>query len=540
MDNERKMIHLDKQDAFVDELLANFKVDKVFAGNKYKVEEEFPKTRKNNASYFWRKMWRPLLITIGLILVTATGIFHVVKYQNDHIEVDVSVFEDLNLQSLLTEINDAKANYENQQKVLDALYTEWDKVKENLERNYEADLFVLEQMGLEDEEKIARQKEEIEETYHTALDSINNDYQQRINVQQEKLLAAKEKFESFQKNNADAYRRYEQSASLQTSQTLKEMQENQIKSNYESELSQIQEQISVIQQSDLQRQQQAISEITDKYKAQIDRLDPEIKEKSSRRIVENTKVDAKTENFLATRLSSSLPDDASEEFKKAFQNLRDEYERIQAVGATLSRAIDVEHKKDLPLYARTLSRLSIRAGNNFAEASMTEIQRHIGKEKDLQSQINSYSNYMMTLCRKDGFVINSDNPEKIEIFAAPDKSSFSGSAAILRNEEIVSVGNLVKEKGRLFFIPGSYYVADKNDVSSIRSAGSSPAFENKPVQLNDQLLFLNLTEASEEEEAYDAEVPEIEDSEKQQNVDENSDTAQPVNLKQLERSIPEH
>lgn len=502
MDNERKIKSFSSQEDFVDELLTSFKIDKVFAGNKYRVEEEFPKTKKNGASYFWHRMWKPLLIVLAIVLLAATGVWFYVKYQNDNVKVDVNTFEALNLQSLLSEINDAKGTYEKEEKTLESLQSEWEGLKLDLERNRDAELFTIDQLGLDDEKEVEKRKAEVEEAYQQSLESATEDYQRRIQAQEESLALAKEKLESFQKNNADAYRRAEESASLQTSQALKEMQENQLKNNYENELLQMQDKLSSIQESDMERQQQAVTEVTEKYKSQVGRLDPEITDKKTKKIVSNIKVSAKTENFLGTRWSTQMNDDFSRDFKDAFQQLRNDYDSIQALGSTISRTLEVEHKKDLPLYSKAFTRLTLSAGNDFAQASITEIKGHIEKEEELQGQVENlteelkaktetFDSFLASLCHGDGFVYSAEGAAKAELYFPPASENLTGQAAIVRNNLIISAGHVYREEEKYFYQADSLCVTDPGDLYSVHQASEGEAlFENQTMRTGDEVVLL--------------------------------------------------
>lgn len=502
MDNERKIRSSSVKNEFVDELLDSFKVDKIFAGNKYKVEEEFPKTKKNKASYFWHRMWAPLLIAIFVISAAAIGIGFYVSYQNKNIKVDTNTFEDLNLQALLSEISDAKTAYENEQKVLDSLLAEWENVKLSLERSRDSELFTLEQLFLEDQKIVDARKSEIEASYQMSLNSASDDYGHRIELQQEKVEEAKQALEDFQHNNADAFQRAEQSAVISTSQTLQQIQEQELKDRYESEVSELQEQMSTIQQSDYERQQQAIKEITDKYLAQIGRLDPELTEKKTKRIVNSTKVETKTEGFLATRWSSMIPDGATSEFRKAFQQYRTEYDDITSVGSIIGRALEVEHKKDIPVYFKAFQRMNLRAANNFAEASIEEIQNQIDIhekiEDGLKGEIAKYKDLLEAVCTGDGVISASISNSKYECFVTTGKESVLGPAVVMRHENVISIGNLSREQGTVYFRPGTFVIDSDANLNSIHAPTEEEieaeveTFENGVIQKGDTLIMLNL------------------------------------------------
>ncbi len=197
-----------------------------------------------------------------------------------------------------------------------------------------------------------------------------------------------------------------------------------------------------------------------------------------------------------------MNDDFSRDFKAAFQKLRNDYDSIQALGSTISRTLEVEHKKDLPLYSKAFTRLTLSAGNDFAQASIAEIKVHIENEEELKGQVENLTeelkvktetldSFLASLCHGDGFVYRAESPSKAELYFPPASENLTGLAALVRNNLIISAGHVYKEEEKYFYQADSLCVTDPADLYSVHEAAEGEAlFENKAMRAGDEVVLL--------------------------------------------------
>lgn len=332
----------------------------------YNLITEFEKTSKN-------KSWLLIFVITGVIFFTGLLAFGMAKYiqhKNDNIDVSVSVFEDLNLKKLLNMVG----KIENSIKELSTQKTNLEmQMQEELnqaEIDYTTKKYAIDTMPLSLKEKkthnntlnheFTTKKMAIKKQYEpniVALESAINDYQGQLT-----------KFDSRSVEQAQA-----QQDIIDSQSRRFELEKQQLAKNYENTIQNLRTRIVQLQQRSAENEMETVTAISDKYKNEINLLDPILTDERGNEIVNkfNSIPLQKVEPLEQKLLNFTEQENMSEEIKNNLTNISSLYNDIDYLYTQLE---NIPFKNSMHSYLAAIQQTTIKAGNDLSSASVNYIQ----------------------------------------------------------------------------------------------------------------------------------------------------------------------
>ncbi len=340
------------------------------SGLKYDLVNEYSATRKNTL-----KNSVPVLLwmaaAFAFVGIMAGTIISIVHRQNRNIAVEVESFDSLNLSNLLDLVGETqqKINDESASKV--SLELKKKNIIAQAESERKSSLATLNSLNIRDSSEKSRMQNEIQASYNAAMETARQlDFQiaeseQRINLYQQQLA---------QYDTTKVQQAREHQAELASEKKLHQLEKQQLASDYEGKLSDLQKNLDDIQQSAMEKQEEMVGFVKNQY-------DPTFSDdRTALSIV--TKAAASYSSYYSGA-SSRVDENASEEFKKALEKQRQYYNDISTLG---SRFLKIPQKNAIPTFASSMQRIANNAGNELASASVSEVNKLLGKNYELKDR----------------------------------------------------------------------------------------------------------------------------------------------------------
>lgn len=425
--------------------------------NSYDLEKEYAKTKKNKSPFTF------LLLFLSAVVVffAAWGITSYIDKQNEEITVNLKEFEELNVKELLDSVSKVQNNYNEALKNKTNLVADKEMALKKAEEQKSSDLFLLESLTLSSKEQTKR-KTAIEEEYENTVAAISEQYDQQILLAELELDEYKKQLEEYDAAKVQAAREHEQA--LDSQRRLQEMEKERISKEYENRIALLQEEMATERKNNTEQLRRAVTEVSNQYLLEIDKLDPTFKNESEITLVEKLlaeiaaeaqleaeKQAAEQEEALESETEEKLEDEDKASFAlKAFENeklLQDEtiaqglteYNEIYENYTLLREPIEkIPHKHSVPSYLQAIKKLVDNMGGVFAQTS----EKLYGEKDELNKNISALTkdinnlNYQIEKIKKE----NAAEKEKMEKDFADEKaklrSEFNQEKEVLASDYV--------------------------------------------------------------------------------------------------------
>ncbi|MCQ2575268.1 MAG: hypothetical protein MJ162_00895 [Treponema sp.] len=388
MDNDNKVNKRhDEVLLFLNEELNNLQLNS--ENDTYNLEEEYAKTKKNK-SFFSVLIIVACIIVIGAV---AWGVNSYISHQNEEIKVSLQEFDSLNLKSLLDSVSKVQGKYDAAIKNK-AQYTEdYNRALSEAENKLERDYFLIDSLALDDEAEIARRKEAAKAQYDELVEQHNILYENYISEIDAQINEYSQQLGNYDSDKVQSAK--EQDSQINSERQVQELEKQQLTKRYEQRISQLEERLRMERKDSAEELRKAVSEVRDKYQAEIALLDPVIKDVASEKLMAEMKEKAPDDfNAYSVILGNNIEDETISSGLQKYQKQYNDYHYIR------TPIVAIPHKNSAPDYIKTSSELVADMGQTFSDTVVAlnseklELKSEI---EDLNSQIDGLNVQIETM-----------------------------------------------------------------------------------------------------------------------------------------------
>ena len=339
------------------------------SGVKYDLAEEYSATKSNGMKNFI-----PILLWMAAAFVfvgiMACTIVTIVNRQNSRISVEVESFDSLNLSKLLDlvsgtqqQINEESANREKLEEKKRAVLEQAESVRKS-------SLATLESMNIKDASELRKMKAEIQSEYEASVASVS-EIDAQIAESDAKIALYQQQLAQY--DTATVQQAREHQAEMDSEKQLHQLEKQRISSEYEGKISDLQKDLESQHQVALEKQQEMVDYVIGQY-------DPTFSDDRAAQAVVG-KMSLYASRYVGSNVK--LDDGASEEFKSALKGQNDYFNQISTLSSRFQR---LPQKNAIPKFAQVMQRLANTAGNDLASASVAEINKLMGINRELSEK----------------------------------------------------------------------------------------------------------------------------------------------------------
>ena len=383
----------------------------------YDIEKEYEKTKKNHSPF-------SALMLIGSFIIVITITFFVTKIiniQNQEISVSLDEFDDLNLKSLLNTVASAQANYDNAVKNRAQIEGDMTVKLKAAEDTRSNDLFVIESMNLRSKKQRDERIKQVELTYRETLAQIHQEFDGQLAQSNKEVEEYKKQLAEF--DSAKIQAAQEKEKALDSERRVKELEQKKIKEQYESRISELNKNLSTLQQKSNEDMRQAVGVVSAQYKAEIDLLDPKLKDAKADKIISTNKTTAPSafdgNSILAEKNITS----------KNVTDAVNEYQAIYNDYSYLDKAVEaVPQKNSIPQYVNASHSLVNKMSSMFVDTTVSlnsQIEELSSELEESKQSIINQSNYyqvtyenLMSLAKTNAILIFAEDYDKMPVYVA--------------------------------------------------------------------------------------------------------------------------
>lgn len=422
----------------------------------YNLEREYAKTKKHKSPFTF------LLIFILFLLVflVAFVMTKSIQKQNENIKVNLEEFTDLNLQSLLNSVTKVQDQYDNTINQIDLYKLTMNNSLKEAESKREDDLFILQSIEELDETASAAQKKAINAEYQAKIRKIKQEYEPKIAELEKQAEEYKKKLETFDDETIESARENEKV--IDSERKLQELERKKIIDMYESRIEDLQKQIT--QKKSFSGVRSAVNQVSGKYSAEINKLDPVLKDEKADQIIKDERFSiTKTFNSDFIIRFNSIED---EEILENFAEYQDFYDKYKYLRAAVAK---IPQKNSIPQYVNTTNKIVDKMSDNYTETVLRLYKEKVQLNKDLLEAQKTIEDNKASYEQKLLELQNTYNQNLTNLDTNYKRSATAYEECItqmlnLTEHNAVVVSCFTKDDIRVFVVPRARYLVKSNKV----------------------------------------------------------------------------
>ena len=353
---DRNKIHQEVM-LFLGDELEN--IHKSSKGQTYDIEKEYGKTKKNKSPFVALILTGCFVVVIGVSFM----IHRIVSAKNSEIQVSLQKFDDLNLKGLLDTVSVAQSNYDNAIKTKATIEADMESKLKTANENYENEVFVLDSLKLSESQYNDR-VEELKKQYNDIVTEIHKEFDESIAQAEKQIQEYKKQLAEFDTAKIEAAR--EQEKALNSERQLRKLETEKLTKEYEDRIAEINNSMQELRLKSNEEIRNTVKEVTNKYQAEIDTLDPKLNDENANSIIQEAGM-YEVYNFDGKKLfaESEINSEIIENAVNVYQNIYDEYDYIDKTVASIPQ------KNSIPEYVKTSRTLVNAMGKTFYTTAMS-------------------------------------------------------------------------------------------------------------------------------------------------------------------------
>lgn len=422
----------------------------------YNLEKEYAKTKKHKSPFIFLLLFICFLLVFGVAFIMTKTI----QKQNEKITVNLEEFEDLNLKSLLDAVTKVQDKYDNCIKQIEIYKVTMDSLLKEAESKRDDDLFVISTMEDVDETSLASKKREINREYQNKIAQIKNEYLPKIRELEEQAESYKQELDTYDADTLENAK--EKEKIVDAERQLQNIERQKLVDMYERRINQLQAQLKEKKKTNNLRS--AVSQVTGKYSAEMNKLDPIIKDEKANKIVndERFKIVKTFSSDFIIRFNSIEDDYVLNKFSE-YQSLYDNYKYL------MSFVEDVPQKNTIPMYVNASEKLVDKMGESYSQTVID-----LSKQKDkLEKDNQDLQNQILKLdddYKKNVAELDSEYQQRLNNLDLQYKKTVNGYNSCidqmlnLSNHNAVVVSCNSKDSIYVYVIPRARYLVDSKNA----------------------------------------------------------------------------
>ena len=461
----------------------------------YDLEKEYAKTKKNKSLF----SVLILFISLTVVFLSAWGITAYINKQNQKITVNLQEFEGLNIKNLLDSVSKVQANYDAAMKSKTNIISDRDVALRKAEEKRDSELFLIDSLSLDSKEEIRKRKALVYEEYEKAVAEINEEYEPQILLAENELAEYKKQLDEYDTAKLEAARQQEQA--LDSERRVHQMEIDKLTQEYEARIAEIQNSIANERRTNSDQMRSSVTEVSQKYIAEIAQLDPDLSLNESQPVVAGINM-----QFADAFDSELFIDDYALEDDTAIEGLLEFQEAYNQYNSVREPLENIPYKNSVPSYLKASKKLVDIMGSTFAETVATMSDEKIDLEyeiedleyeiEDLEEEINDLYGEVDNLNAQIDKLNLDNEAEKVQLqqdfedaklaIAREYADVYDGILASAKAQAVVISANS-KEEIRIYVIPaarehiteagiGAEIKASKSVKGMIKPIADEPGF----------------------------------------------------------------
>ena len=369
------------------------------ASESYNLEKEYEKTKKNRSLF----SFLILFISLAVVFLIAWGITAGINKQNEEITVNLQEFEGLNIKNLLDSVSKVQANYDAAMKNKTNIISDRDVALHKAEEKRDSDLFLIDSLSLEKPEADKRKKTVYEE-YEQAVALVNEVYDPQLVLADNELAEYKRQLDEYDTAKLEAARQQEQA--LDSERRVHQLEMDKLSGEYEKRIAELQDSIAKERKNNSDQMRRSVTEVSQKYIAEIDQLDPDLTLTSAQGIVNTINAqEYEAFDYEAFLQENEIQDDTVETGLAMFQQNYNKYLTVQEPFE------NIPYKKSAPAYIKASKNLVDNMGSVFEDTAL----KMAGEKQELNTKVDNLENEVAGLNKQIEKIRKDAETEKAEL-----------------------------------------------------------------------------------------------------------------------------
>ena len=343
------------------------------ASESYNLEKEYEKTKKNRSLF----SFLILFISLAVVFLIAWGITAGINKQNEEITVNLQEFEGLNIKNLLDSVSKVQANYDAAMKNKTNIISDRDVALHKAEEKRDSDLFLVDSLSL-DKPEADKRKKTVYEEYEQAVALVNEVYDPQLVLADNELAEYKKQLDEYDTAKLEAARQQEQA--LDSERRVHQLEMDKLSGEYEKRIADIQEAFAKERQNNSDQIRKSLTEVSQKYIAEIDQLDPDLSKNILQPVV--NVINSQEEQSFDYEKFLEENEVTDETVKEGLAKFQETYTQYTLVRGPME---SIPYKKSVPQYLSASKKLVEDMGATFEETSL----KMAGEKQELNVKIDS-------------------------------------------------------------------------------------------------------------------------------------------------------
>lgn len=335
----------------------------------YDLETEYAKTRHNR---LW-SVWITLGLTFAVFVLVTVFTIRGIGKSNDKIDVNLSAFEDLNLQNLFDQLQRAQDQFDEAAKRRASLQGTLEARLSQAKMKMQSDLELLANTRLS-KPVLADRRKKIQSDYNKEVAAAHADIDEKLSIAEAEVKQYEEQLKAYDSENVSRAQEWEQK--MDSERQARQLEKQKLVDSYEKQLADARALLEETRKKDFEDRRAATSEIAKRYEQEIANYDPVIKDSKTTEVITSA-----NQNPLGVfNAQALLGDDApavSEEFSAALASAEANYGDLEYL---LSKSAAIPQRNTMKSVVAGEKKLSYTIANQLARAAISEI-----KAKDRQN-----------------------------------------------------------------------------------------------------------------------------------------------------------
>lgn len=468
MDNDNKIENINNRHQevllFLNEELK--KIKKSSTEETYDIKKEYAKSKKYRSPFTFLVLLGTFIVVFGISYAT----YRIISQKNDEIAVSLNNFDDLNLKSLLDTITKAQDSYDNAIKNKATLEATKNRLIKEAEDKRDNDFFVLDSLKLSKNEYRNRSLE-INKEYTDSINTINLEYEPQITELNSQIENYQKQLAEYDTSKVKSAQ--EQEKAINSERQLKQLEIQALTDKYEAQIAELKQNIDDLQVAHSQEIRKSVTTVQEKYQAEIDSLDPILKDSKAENLLKDTEtfqIEDFDANFIISENSINDKNLISEMEK--FQEYFDNYQYLN------SKIASIPQKNTIPTYIEANNSFVKKMSETFSQSATELYAQNEELKNQMENKIKRSEEIytkILTSSKANALIYSANSLDDIQIFIA-ERSRFlvdkkNGVNAEFSIGKTTIKGTILLDKDNIFRF---YIKSDSENEPSLEIKTISP------------------------------------------------------------------
>ncbi|MBQ3838303.1 MAG: hypothetical protein II814_14410 [Treponema sp.] len=344
----------------------------------YDLETEYAKTRANR---LW-SVWITLGLTFAVFVLVTVFTIRGIGKSNDKIDVNLSSFEDLNLQNLFDQLQRAQDQFDAAAKRKAALQGSLESRISQAKMKMQSDLELLANTRLS-KGVLADRKKKIQSDYNKEVAAAHAEIDERLSVAEAELKQYEEQLKQYDSENVARAQEWENK--MDSERQARQIEKQRLIDSYEKQLADAKALLEETRKKDFEDRKNATSEIAKRYEQELANYDPVFKDAKTSGVVTEANqhpLGVFSQELLYGQDAPSV----SEEFSAALSAAVKNYQDLEYL---LSKSASIPQRNTMKSVVSGEKKLSYTIANGLARAAISEIKAKDAQNVAIQDEVES-------------------------------------------------------------------------------------------------------------------------------------------------------